>query len=46
MDVTTRRATQGRSSGKKRWVTSPANRSRTIWAPVFVTVVITTGSSG
>ena len=44
--ATARRVTDGRSSGKKRCVASPANRSRTTWAPVLVTVVITSGSSG
>jgi len=46
MDAETRRAPQGRSSGKKRCVARPANRSRTICAPVLVTVVTTSGRSG
>jgi hypothetical protein len=46
IDDTARRTTQGKSSGKKRCVTSPAKRSRTTRAPVLVTVVITSGSSG
>ncbi len=41
-----RRTGPGRSSGKKRWVARLANRSRTIDAPVSVTVVTTSGSDG
>ena len=44
--ATARRVTEGKSSGKNRCVARPANRSLTIWAPVLVTVVITSGSSG
>ena len=43
---TARRIAHGRSSGKKRWAATVPNRSRTTRAPVSVTVVITSGSSG
>jgi len=43
---TARRTAAGKSSGKYRCVARSPNRSATTRAPVAVTVVITSGSSG